>query len=135
MRRNDFLIIDFEGEPARPVSERREKSSALRDVAGMLRSFSYARRAMSQDGTGATQEARVAREARLVRWEAATRAAFLAAYETAAREATLMDSLAPRLPLLRLFEIEKALYELRYELRSRPDWVALPLNDLLASLA
>jgi maltose alpha-D-glucosyltransferase/alpha-amylase len=45
-----------------------------------------------------------------------------------------MDALAPRLPLLQLFEIEKALYELRYELRSRPDWVALPLNDLLAIL-
>ena len=134
VRRNDFLIVDFEGEPARPLSERREKSSALRDVAGMLRSFSYARRAMLENGMGATQDSRAAREARLASWEAATRAAFLAAYETAAREAGFMDALAPRLPLLRLFEIEKALYELRYELRSRPDWVALPLNDLLAIL-
>jgi maltose alpha-D-glucosyltransferase/alpha-amylase len=134
VRRNDFLIVDFEGEPARPLSERREKSSALRDVAGLLRSFSYARHAALENGTGATVEARAAREARLARWEAATRAAFLAAYETAARSAGLMDALAPRLPLLRLFEIEKALYELRYELRSRPDWVALPLNALLASM-
>src|SRR6185369_5569389 len=134
VRRNDFLIVDFEGEPARPLSERREKSSALRDVAGLLRSFSYARRAVVENGTGATGDARAAREARLARWEAATRAAFLAAYETAARKAGLMDALAPRLPLLQLFEIEKALYELRYELRSRPDWVALPLNDLLAIL-
>jgi maltose alpha-D-glucosyltransferase/alpha-amylase len=134
VRRNDFLIVDFEGEPARPLAARRGKSSALRDVAGMLRSFSYARRAMLKNGAGATDEARGRRDARLARWETATRAAFLAAYETAARQAGLMETLAPRLPLLRLFEIEKALYELRYELRSRPDWVALPLNDLLASL-
>ncbi len=134
VRRNDFLIVDFEGEPARPLSERRSKSSALRDVAGLLRSFSYARGAALQNGTAATAEARAERVARLARWEAATRAAFLAGYETAARETGLMDALAPRLPLLRLFEIEKALYELRYELRSRPEWVALPLNDLLATL-
>ena len=62
---------------------------------------------------------------RLERWDALP----------ARRRRALAASLAPRLPLLRLFEIEKALYELRYELRSRPDWVALPLNDLLASLA
>jgi maltose alpha-D-glucosyltransferase/alpha-amylase len=134
LQRNDFLIVDFEGEPGRPVSERREKSSALRDVAGLLRSLSYARRAVRENGRDATDEARTEREARLARWEAATRAAFLAAYEGAAREAGLMDALAPRLPLLQLFEIEKALYELRYELRNRPDWVALPLNDLLATL-
>jgi maltose alpha-D-glucosyltransferase/alpha-amylase len=135
VRRNDFVIVDFEGEPARSPTERREKSSALRDVAGMLRSFSYARSAMLKNGAGATQEARARREAKLARWEAATRAAFLAAYEAAARDAGLMGALAPRLPLLRLFEIEKALYELRYELRSRPDWVAMPLKDLLSSLA
>ncbi len=134
VRRNDFLIVDFEGEPGRPLSERREKSSALRDVAGLLRSFSYARGAVLENGAGATGEARAVREARLARWEAATRATFLGAYETAARQAGLMKALAPRLPLLRLFEIEKALYELRYELRSRPEWIALPLNDLLTSI-
>jgi maltose alpha-D-glucosyltransferase/alpha-amylase len=116
------------------LSERREKSSALRDVAGLLRSFSYARRAVLENGTGLSAEVRAAREAQLARWETATRAAFLAAYEAAARKAGLMRSLAPRLPLLRLFEVEKALYELRYELHNRPEWVALPLNDLLANL-
>ncbi len=134
VRRNDFVIVDFEGEPGRPLSERREKSSALRDVAGLLRSFSYAHRAVLENGTGLSAEMRAAREARLASWESATRAAFLAAYESAAREAGLMVSLAPRLPLLRLFEVEKALYELRYELHNRPEWVSLPLNDLLANL-
>ncbi|MDR6518065.1 maltose alpha-D-glucosyltransferase/alpha-amylase [Variovorax paradoxus] len=117
---NDFVIIDFEGEPARSFDERRMKGSPLRDVAGMLRSFNYARWSALRRVAQSTQEAeRLAGPA--IAWEQATRDAFLAGYGRA------LDG-----ELLALFELEKALYELRYELGNRLDWAQVPLHGVLA---
>ncbi len=129
---NDFVIIDFEGEPARDFEERRAKASPLRDVAGMLRSFNYARwTALRRVAQNAEEAARL--DAAVRDWERVTRDAFLSAYTgtlAGAAEAVPADA-----GLLRLFEIEKALYELRYELNNRNDWVEVPLHGLLALVA
>ncbi|MBL0420988.1 maltose alpha-D-glucosyltransferase [Ramlibacter sp. AW1] len=123
---NDFLIIDFEGEPARSFEERRAKGSALRDVAGMLRSFNYARwTALRRTARSASELERLAPVAR--DWEEATRRAFGAAYAQ-----TLGQPIDEH--LLALLELEKALYELRYELNNRVEWVQVPLQGILALL-
>ncbi len=132
--RDDFMLIDFEGEPQRNFEERRVKNSALRDVAGMLRSYDYARHTALQ--TAAAGEAARLRLAPLARrWEREMRAAFLESYASVAVEAGLYaDSAAfdAAAPLLRLFELEKALYELRYEMDNRPDWIGAPLAGIAA---
>jgi maltose alpha-D-glucosyltransferase/alpha-amylase len=134
--RDDFVFIDFEGEPQRSLEARRAKHSALRDVAGMLRSFDYARHTALHQATSTPAELpRLATEAR--HWERAVRDAFLASYRDAAVHGGLYPSaeaFAAATPLLELFELEKALYELRYELDNRPDWVAVPLAGI-ATLA
>jgi maltose alpha-D-glucosyltransferase/alpha-amylase len=125
---NDFLIIDFEGEPSRPLEESRRKHSPLRDVAGMLRSFNYAKwsahmRAREADPNTAKLMAE------LDDWEAQTRRAFLAAYF-----ATAKSDPADVQGLLDLAELEKALYELRYEANNRPDWIHIPLEGLKSKI-
>jgi len=128
--KNDFLITDFEGEPSRAFEERRVKHSALRDVAGMLRSFNYARwTALRSALRGHEDDERLA--PLTAAWESEARREFLAAYERAAREAGLLGALEEVRGLLRLFEIEKALYELRYELTHRPGWAGIPLQGIL----
>jgi maltose alpha-D-glucosyltransferase/alpha-amylase len=128
--KNDFVIIDFEGEPGHSLEQRRAKHSPLRDVAGMLRSFAYVQQSALR--SVAHNEAEAARLAPLARaWEVETRAAFLSAYEGAARGANLYDSLESGRGLLGLFEMEKALYELRYEIGNRPTWVGIPLQGIL----
>ncbi|MDA7415171.1 maltose alpha-D-glucosyltransferase [Xenophilus arseniciresistens] len=126
--RNDFIIIDFEGEPARPMDERRRKDSPLRDVAGMLRSFNYARwSALRRVAQNAQELERLGQAA--ADWEAQVRTAFMGGYgQTLARAG--QPAVAPA--LLGLFEIDKALYELRYELNNRIDWVQVPLQGLMA---
>ena len=118
-----FVIIDFEGEPSKPLAQRREKRSPLRDVAGMLRSFDYARNAALRAGD-AIDPARIRRAQA---WYASVREAFLGTYlEAVRREApTLLpaDALAPLVAL----ELEKAAYEVLYELNNRPDWLPIPL--------
>ena len=121
----DFLIIDFEGEPARPLTERRQRQSALRDVAGMLRSFDYA---AGSEILGRSGNARAAERARA--WRKEIRAAFLDGYRSAAPGAFLPSKERSFESLLALFELEKVLYEIAYELNSRPDWVDIPLRDL-----
>ncbi len=134
LARNDFLIIDFEGEPERPIEERRRKQSPLRDVAGMLRSFSYAR--CSALRAAAEQEpASDDLTAQAAAWESAVRRSFLDGYWQAARDGALYPSEAPAQALIGLFEIEKAVYELRYEINNRPAWVDIPLQGLLELLA
>jgi maltose alpha-D-glucosyltransferase/alpha-amylase len=127
---HDFVIIDFEGEPARPLSERRTKQSPLRDVAGMLRSFDYARSTVLRSATqGGKDLAAIERLA--VQWEHEVRRAFLSAYEEGTRGAELYADFGETRDLLELAELEKALYELRYELGNRPDWVPIPLRGIL----
>jgi len=126
--RNDFVIIDFEGEPARSFEERRTKGPALRDVAGMLRSFNYARwSALRRVAQNAEELARL--DATAAQWEAQVRTAFTGGYvdTLALAGQTVFDA-----PMLGLLEIDKALYELRYELDNRIDWVQVPLQGLLA---
>ncbi|MCY1207706.1 Alpha-1,4-glucan:maltose-1-phosphate maltosyltransferase [compost metagenome] len=120
---NDFVIIDFEGEPARSFEERRTKSSPLRDVASMLRSFNYARWTALRRVAQSPEEAqRLAAPA--IAWERATREAFLGGYG--------VDGAPIDAELLALFELDKALYELRYELDNRIDWAQVPLHGVLA---
>ena len=120
-----LFVVDFEGEPAKPLVERRRKHSPLRDVAGMLRSFAYAAafasREAGPDDTGARAHA----------WEASARHAFLGAYFEAAGQASYLPrARAHSDALVALFETEKLYYELRYELSNRPDWVDIPLRGL-----
>jgi maltose alpha-D-glucosyltransferase/alpha-amylase len=113
----DFVIIDFEGEPARPLRERRLKRWALRDVAGMLRSFAYA--------------AQAAQVPHAAQWTRVVGDAFMEAYLAAAAGASFLPADPDeRELLLDVMLIEKALYELRYELDHRPDWVRIPLRGL-----
>jgi len=127
---NDFVIIDFEGEPERSIAERRRKRSPLCDVAGMLRSFGYARCSVLRDWP--RQEADGAGLAAFAgAWERAARHSFVEGYWQAARGSALYPSEAPVRALIELFEIEKALYELRYEINNRPNWAEIPLQGLL----
>ena len=128
---NDFVIIDFEGEPARPLAERRMKHSSLRDVAGMLRSFDYARwSAVLRDRYTEFDRTRLAPHAHA--WEREAREIFLRAYDEAARDSGLYASFADVKGLIELFERERALYELRYEIANRPAWINVPLQGVLA---
>jgi maltose alpha-D-glucosyltransferase / alpha-amylase len=131
VKRNDFIIVDFEGEPARTLEERRTKSSPLRDVAGMLRSFAYARFTALQQCSRLATEDCARWDPLLAEWEREARRTFLDVYDGLARAAGLYPDRARAMSLLQLFEIEKALYELRYELRNRPDWVHIPLHGLV----
>lgn len=132
----DFVIIDFEGEPERPLSARRLKQSPLRDVAGMLRSFHYAAGAAllrRSAGTQASEESVLRRLARY--WTRWVEARYLRSYLETARGAAFVPQDPAGLDLLlRLFVMDKALYEIIYELRNRPDWVSIPLAGVLDAL-
>jgi trehalose synthase-fused probable maltokinase len=119
-----WVVLDFEGEPARPLLERRRKRSPLRDVAGMLRSFAYAASAAElQRGVPAPAG-----------WEDEARAAFLAGYHETVDATLLPPGEAATQQLLSIFELEKAVYELRYELDHRPDWVRIPVAGIVRLL-
>jgi maltose alpha-D-glucosyltransferase/alpha-amylase len=138
--RNDYVILDFEGEPARSLAQRRAKQSPLKDVAGMLRSFSYAayaalnifaqRRPPNSEAEAKNLEA----WARL--WQNAVSAEFLRAYQLTITETD--PDLIPKPEhsqlLLNAYLLEKSLYELLYELDNRPMWVQIPLSGILALL-
>ena len=122
---DDFMIIDFEGEPARPLAERRAKALAMRDVAGMLRSFDYA--------AHAAPEAHGKNQTWSAFWLIQVNAAYLEAYfETAAGQPYLSADPAENKFLLDIFLLQKALYEVAYELNNRPDWVYIPLRGILS---
>jgi maltose alpha-D-glucosyltransferase/alpha-amylase len=136
MAQGDAFLIDFEGEPARPLEERRKKSSPLRDVAGLLRSLSYAS-AAAQPTTGNAPQATADRKRALFeRLRGHGEEAFLIDYlaAVAASAQPVAGDEATQAALLDLFLIEKAAYEIRYEAANRPTWIGLPLRGL-ASLA
>ena len=128
---NDFYIIDFEGEPARPLAERRRKHSPLRDVAGMVRSIDYAGSSAllrhRATGHGDPEQARAVVE----QWKQESLDTFLAAYAATVSGAALYGDWQQAQALLELFILEKTLYEIRYELAHRPDWVEIPLRGLV----
>ncbi len=115
----DWVILDFEGEPARTFAERRRKRSPLRDVAGMLRSFAYAARSAEMRGATVPEA-----------WENDARAQFLEGYLATVDPSLLPPGDAGIERLLWVFELEKAVYELRYELDNRPDWVGIPVAGI-----
>ena len=125
-----FVVIDFEGEPARPVEERRAKQCPLRDVAGMLRSFDYVvHAALAARPQAERPWLRPALEA----WRELAGRAFLSGYMMAVGKGP--ERLLPRSPeavrrACAAFELEKACYELRYELNNRPDWISIPLAGI-----
>ena len=134
----DFVIIDFEGEPARPLSQRRLKRSPLQDVAGMLRSFHYAAYAPLLAGTG-TVKIDASNAQNLNRWASAWAAwvsdRFLAEYlKLAGEDVFLPPTRAQIMALLQIHVLEKAVYELGYELNNRPEWVAIPLEGISKAL-
>jgi maltose alpha-D-glucosyltransferase/alpha-amylase len=133
----DFVIIDFEGEPARPLSERRIKRSPLRDVAGMLRSFHYASYAARFGQVAGVRPEDLDALDPLARfWYLWVSVAFLKAYLGVALQAGFLPQAREDLKvLLEAHLLEKALYELAYELNNRPDWVRIPLHGMLQLLA
>ena len=132
----DFVLLDFEGEPARPLAQRRRKQSPLKDVAGMVRSFSYAAfngldrfRSAHPDREGAAEN--LAAWARA--WESAASANFLEAYRnTMAADGSLLPDKDRAQVLFTAYLLEKALYELLYELNNRPTWLRIPLAGILS---
>jgi predicted trehalose synthase len=114
------VIIDFEGEPARPLPERRQKRSPLRDVAGMLRSFAYV--------TSAVQILRG--QPPPENFEEQARRRFLDAYFETVDPTLMPPGEAAVRNLLSIFELEKAIYELQYELNNRPDWISIPVAGI-----
>ena len=133
----DFYIIDFEGEPARSLSERRNKRSPLVDVAGMIRSFSYAAQSTLLRRAAVRSEDVVALRPWIEAWQAHVSGVYVRAYlDTATNGDFLPSRQADLRMLLEAFVLEKAVYELGYELNNRPQWATIPLQsirDLLAS--
>ena len=120
----DFMLIDFEGEPLRPLAERRRKHTPLRDVAGMLRSFAYAAATTSRAGHAVGD------------WESDARAAFLDGYRAATGSAAFIpasDGAFAR--AVAALELEKAAYEIVYEANNRPDWIDIPVRGFVSATA
>ena len=120
----DFMLIDFEGEPLRPLAERRRKHTPLRDVAGMLRSFAYAAATAARSGRAVGD------------WESESRAAFVEGYRAVAAGAPFLPaSTAAFARAVAVLELEKAAYEIVYEANNRPDWVEIPVRGFVSAAA
>jgi len=117
---NGWVVLDFEGEPATPLAQRRARSSPLRDVAGMLRSFDYAARHQLIGHHGQARLSNAARD-----WVRRNASAFCVGYA----EAGGLDPVANQ-TLLRALQLDKAVYEVLYEARHRPSWLSIPLDSL-----
>jgi maltose alpha-D-glucosyltransferase/alpha-amylase len=122
---NDFFIIDFEGEPSRPLEERRQKSSPYKDAAGMIRSFDYAVMSITRKLHPLINSDRPQNSELLNGWRKAATESFLKGYS----EKGQIDN-----ETLHFFLLEKALYEIVYETQHRPDWVDIPLEGVLRLL-
>jgi maltose alpha-D-glucosyltransferase/alpha-amylase len=133
----DFVALDFEGEPARPIEERRRKQSPLKDVVGMLRSFSYAAfsaidRSLDARGDSDPSAAPSSLLGWAQLWQNAAASAFLSSYrEAMADNESLLPPPADVQILLNAYLLEKALYELLYELNNRPAWIRIPIDSIL----
>jgi maltose alpha-D-glucosyltransferase/alpha-amylase len=127
----DFVVIDFEGEPARPITERRLKRSPLRDVAGMLRSFNYAALSKLRNNSVRPEDAAQLKPwARF--WDFWVSASFVKGYlETTTNASFLPKSQDEFNLMLSIYVLEKAIYELAYELNNRPDWADVPVAGIL----
>jgi len=129
-RGDDFVIIDFEGEPTRPLEERRAKTSPLRDVTAMARSFDYAAEAVLRE-VAAGPERRRTLEPWAALWTREVTGAYLSAYLATVKAASFIPERTEDLKLLMTFhELEKVIYELAYEINNRPDWIEIPLRGL-----
>jgi maltose alpha-D-glucosyltransferase / alpha-amylase len=127
----DFVIIDFEGEPARSLTERRRKRPALQDVAGMLRSFHYAAYTVLATGTVPGADAQII-ERWLRFWYAWMSSAYVKAYLECVGTASFVPQVAADCDaMLQVFLLEKCVYELGYELNNRPDWVHIPVHGIV----
>ena len=134
--KNDFVILDFEGEPARPLAYRRAKYSPLKDVAGMLRSFSYAATATLMAYTTRHPEDFDSLQPWAHLWEETVRAEFLSVYRQTTKSAEIVPESDDEFRrLLDAYLFEKTTYELMYELNNRPAWVRIPLTGILALAA
>jgi maltose alpha-D-glucosyltransferase/alpha-amylase len=132
----DFVILDFEGEPARSLAERRQKQSPLKDVAGMLRSFSYAAFSSLAKHTTRRPEDQAQMEPWAQLWISAVSEEFLRSYKAVVAEDSIVPTNAEDFQLvLDVYVLDKALYELGYELNNRPDWVRIPLTGILSLLS
>jgi len=134
--KDDIFIIDFEGEPRRPHAERRRKAPAARDVAGLIRSIDYSATAALERALKVASDEQGRLGAALGEWRDRATAAFLAAY----REIRTNAGLWPADPqaaerLLSFFLLEKAFYEIEYELAYRPDWLRVPLTGAIRILS
>jgi maltose alpha-D-glucosyltransferase / alpha-amylase len=134
----DFVLLDFEGEPAKPLAQRRRKQSPLKDVAGMMRSFSYVAFAelkqYQENGEKSMEPSEAANLGKwALAWQNCASAEFLRAYEeTIQKDPGLLPPSRDAQALLDAFLLEKALYELQYEINNRPAWVHIPLAGILA---
>jgi maltose alpha-D-glucosyltransferase/alpha-amylase len=131
--KTDYMILDFEGEPARPLAERRAKFSPMKDVAGMVRSLGYAAYSGLIAHTARRPEDWKSLEPWARLWERSTGAEFLRAYRNTVQDAPFIPSSEDGFRrLLAVFLLDKALYELSYELNNRPAWVRIPLIGILS---
>jgi maltose alpha-D-glucosyltransferase/alpha-amylase len=131
--KGDFVILDFEGEPARPLIERRGKYSPLKDVAGMLRSFSYAAFSGLTRYIARRPEDYAQLESWARLWEGSVSAEFLRAWRETAGDSSIVPSGQKDFDaLLQIYMLDKALYELVYELNNRPAWIRIPLHGILS---
>jgi maltose alpha-D-glucosyltransferase/alpha-amylase len=129
--RDGWVLLDFEGEPACPLEERRAKQSPLRDVAGMLRSFSYAAHAALFERCSPESSEWARLEPRAMAWESRAREAFLRGYLLRMGDSPILPAAgSDQREMLAFFELEKAIYELGYELDNRPDWARIPLKGI-----
>jgi len=131
--KSDYVILDFEGEPARPIGERRAKLSPMKDVAGMVRSLGYAAYSGLIAYTARRPEDWKSLEPWAQLWERSTGAEFLRAYRNTVQDSRFLPSSDDDFrKLLAVFLLDKALYELSYELNNRPTWVRIPLIGILS---
>jgi maltose alpha-D-glucosyltransferase / alpha-amylase len=132
---SEWFVIDFEGEPIRPLADRRAKKSPLRDVAGMLRSLNYAVRVAMKAYRTDDFRVRVNLERWAHAWEREARAAFLSGYTSVVQGSPIVPADPEVLKrVLQVFELEKAVYELGYEMNNRPDWLWVPVEGIRGML-